>query len=43
MADYDWQTEDSDFFEKKLNFVKKESRIGLQQVNALKCSPPFVV
>lgn len=40
-ADYDWETKDSSYFEEKLDFVKKESRIGLEQIEALKNSPPL--
>lgn len=41
LADYDWDKKDSDFFQEKLEYVKKESKVGLQQVEALKKSPPF--
>lgn len=40
-ADYDWYEKDESFFEKKLMYVKKESKIGLEQLNALKNSPPY--
>ena len=40
-ADYDWEKYDGSFVEKRLNFVKKESRIGLEQLEALKNSPPL--
>lgn len=43
ISDYDWETENSDFFDRKLDFVQKESRIGFEQLNALKKSPPFLV
>ena len=43
LADYDWNVDDSDFFERKLNLVQKESKMGLQQLDALRNSPPFVV
>lgn len=40
-ADYDWETKDSSYFDEKLDFVKKESRIGLEQIEALRNSPPL--
>lgn len=40
-ADYDWETKDFSYFEEKLDFVKKESRIGLEQIEALRNSPPL--
>ena len=43
MSDYDWVNKDSDFFKNKLEFVRKESKMGLEQVNSLRKSPPFVV
>lgn len=42
-ADYDWDEVDSSFFKKRLNFVKKESKMGLDQINALKNAPPYRV
>lgn len=41
LSDYDWENTDSEFFQNRLTFVQKESQIGLQQVDALKKSPPF--
>lgn len=40
-ADYDWDEKDSDFFQKWINYAKKESKTAIQQVEALKKSPPF--
>ena len=42
-ADYDWYIKDSSFYKKNLNYVKNESRVGLEQLNALKNSPPYKV
>lgn len=41
IADYEWDKYDSSFFEKRLDFVSKESKVGIQHVNALKKSPPY--
>ncbi len=40
-ADYDWNIKDSEFFRKNLNFAKNESKRGLEQIDALKRSPPY--
>lgn len=36
LADYDWYNQDSEFYKKRVNFAQKESKTGLQQVEALK-------
>ena len=41
LADYDWNNVDVDFYKKRVNFAQKESKTALQQVEALKKSPPF--
>ena len=41
LADYDWHEKDSSFFKQNLDFASKESKMGLEQVDALKASPPF--
>ena len=41
LADYDWHEKDSSFFKKHLDFAKIESKKGLEQIEALKTSPPF--
>ena len=43
LADYDWYEKDSSFFKRKLDFVSKESKFGLEQIDALRSSPPFVL
>ena len=43
LADYDWYNQDSEFYKKRVNFAQKESKTGLQQVEALKKSPPFKI
>ena len=40
-ADYDFYEKDSLFFKEKLDLVSKESKVGLEQIEALKNSPPF--
>lgn len=41
LADYDWYEKDSTFFKQNVKFAQKESKVGLQQVEALRKSPPF--
>lgn len=43
LADYDWYEKDSEYFRINVNFARKESEIGLQQVEILKKSPPFEI
>lgn len=41
LADYDWMRKDEEFFLKNISYVKNESLKGLNEVDALRQSPPF--
>ncbi|WP_407411111.1 hypothetical protein [Methanobrevibacter sp.] len=41
LADYDWYEKDSSFFTEKLDLASSEARIGLEQIEALRNSPPL--
>ena len=41
LADYDWNKKDNDFFCRNLDYIKAESQKGMEQLEALKSSPPY--
>lgn len=40
-ADYDWKNYSLDFFKENLLDVRKESKLAIQQIRALRNSPPY--
>jgi len=43
LADYDWSDENSSFFKQNVEYIRNESKAGLQQIESLRNSPPFRV